>query len=295
MAGKGMAFDQFLAAEVAKYKGIAVPRRAGLLERALRRLVKTEKIHPNPDDEFCMPEIGPNYEIITHYGEAIRDAQLKHRDATMFADRLTVEKMSPDGYMILNGHHRWAACHRQGMEKIPVRIVNVTHEEDIRTMLARSDNHKRVTLDLDEVVFRPKGDKNVEWTRHLALRPLDRKPIRIGIPALFRFLRKNGYDVWVYTQNFYSFDDVQHCFRMRLAAVTGAVTGTGRKVFSDPEGERKEVEKLFADKYSVTLHIDQNMLLKTRHGDKAFEEFPLTDTGRGWSLEIMDIVQKMKE
>lgn len=85
MAGKGMAFDQFLAAEVAKYKGIAVPRRAGLLERALRRLVKAEKIHPNPDDEFCMPEIGPNYEIITHYGEAIRDAQLKHGNATLFA------------------------------------------------------------------------------------------------------------------------------------------------------------------------------------------------------------------
>lgn len=295
MAGKGMAFDQFLAAEVAKYKGIAVPRRAGLLERALRRLVKAEKIHPNPDDEFCMPEIGPNYEIITHYGEAIRDAQLKYGNATLFADRLTVEKMSPDGYMILNGHHRWAACHRQGMEKIPVQIVNVTHEEDIRTMLARSDNHKRVTLDLDEVVFRPKEDKNVERVRRLALRPLDRKPIRIGIPALFRFLRKNGYDVWVYTQNFYSFDDVQHCFRMRLAAVTGAVTGTGRKVFSDPEGERKEVEKLFADKYSVTLHIDQNMLLKTRRGDKAFEEFPLTDTCSGWSREIMDIVQKMKE
>ena len=41
---------------------------------------------------------------------------------------IPVEKMYPEGYMILNGHHRWAAALRLGQPEIPVKIVNLTHE-----------------------------------------------------------------------------------------------------------------------------------------------------------------------
>ncbi|MBP3241914.1 MAG: ParB N-terminal domain-containing protein [Oribacterium sp.] len=35
-----------------------------------------------------------------------------------WGDPIIVEKMYPDGYMILNGHHRWAAATRLGLKKV---------------------------------------------------------------------------------------------------------------------------------------------------------------------------------
>jgi len=292
MAGPATKFEQFLRGEIEKYRGVAVPLRASLLERALVRRAKTERLHPNPGDEFSMPEIGPNYEIISRYGSEIREA-IHHGEKRYFSEPITVEKMSPDGYMILNGHHRWAACLRNGIGRIRVSIVNATHEEDIRSMLQQTDNHRRVTLDLDEVVFRPEGDKDVERRRPFAVRPLERRPMRLGIPALFRFFTDHGYDIWVYTKQYYSFDDVEHCFNRRRAGVTGVVTGAGRKTVTDPSGAGK-TEKLIADKYEETLHIDNGLLLKTSRKTGGFEEFPLKGTAGEWSREIMDIVQGMK-
>jgi len=293
MAGSNTQFEQFLQGEVEKYRGVAVPLRASLLERALVRRVNIKKLHPNPGDEFCMPEIGPHFGIISNYCEAIRNAQ-NYGTGEFFNEPLTVEKMSPDGYMILNGHHRWAACLRSGINKVTIEIVNTTHEADIRSMLQSTDNHRRVTLDLDEVVFRPQGDKAVEKRRLFALRPLERKPMRLGIPALFRFLSSKGYDVWVYTKNFYSLDDVEHCFESRHAGVTGVVTGTGRKTVKSL-GTGDQAENLIADKYDMTIHIDNDMLLKTSRKTGEFEEFPLKGTAGDWSREIMDIIQGMKE
>lgn len=56
-------FQGFLQAEVEKYKGVAVPVNAGLLRQALIRYAPVTKLHPNPDDEFCFPDIGPNQGI----------------------------------------------------------------------------------------------------------------------------------------------------------------------------------------------------------------------------------------
>jgi len=49
-----------------KYGDIMVPVQAGLPERLLVRKAPVSKLHPNPDDEFCNPSIGPNYKIISN-------------------------------------------------------------------------------------------------------------------------------------------------------------------------------------------------------------------------------------
>ncbi|WP_022760235.1 ParB/RepB/Spo0J family partition protein [Butyrivibrio sp. AD3002] len=61
-----------------------------------------------------------------------------------FSEPIVVEKVSPDGYLILNGHHRWAAARNAGLQNVPVEIVNLTQEDDIRKMLKNSDRQKRV-------------------------------------------------------------------------------------------------------------------------------------------------------
>ena len=60
-------FESFLADEVSKVKGVYYPLKAGFLRMAFVRSVSCSKLHPNPNDEFCDPEIGPSFRIISDY------------------------------------------------------------------------------------------------------------------------------------------------------------------------------------------------------------------------------------
>ena len=143
--------NEYMEREREKYAGVLVPVRALMLERMLVKSVRTDRLHPNPDDEFCFPDVGPNYGIINDYERKFR--QHRSMQTGPYPDYLIVQKVRPDGYMLLNGHHRWAAAMRVGFPRVPVKITNITQETDIRRMLQLSAHDRRVTLDLDEVIF----------------------------------------------------------------------------------------------------------------------------------------------
>ena len=111
-----------LAKEVNRYEGVYVPLRASLLERALIRTAKTSDLHPNPDDEFSFPNIGPNYSIISNYESKFRTTGKVKDDP--WGESIMVQKIHPSGYMILNGHHRWAAAMKVRVPAVQVSIVN---------------------------------------------------------------------------------------------------------------------------------------------------------------------------
>ena len=65
MTVQSSGFQEYLAEEIKKYGGVMIPVKAGLMERLLVKEAEIKKLHPNPDDEFCMPGIGPNDRIIS--------------------------------------------------------------------------------------------------------------------------------------------------------------------------------------------------------------------------------------
>ena len=297
MAGGNIQFQQFLADEVRKVQGIYVPVHAGIIRRLLVRKTAMKRLHPNPDDEFCFPKIGPNYEIVSAYEQEyrrIRQNPSNERFVSKGArEPLTVERIRPDGYMIMNGHHRWAAAYRTGFRKIRIKIVNLTQEKDIQKMLAASEHDRRVTLDLDEVVFCTDRNKPAEKPLLFPFRNIYRERLRLGIPALFRYLGMKGYDVWVYSASYYSMDYIRRLFRMYHARVAGIVTGTARKA---PKGShtREQLEKRMKEKYPLTLHIDNSAVTRIDGRTKNFAEYTLSGNQETWSREIMDVIEGME-
>ena len=293
MAGSQTELQDFLNEEVQKYKGIAVPVRATFLNRKLVKKLGCDKLHPNPDDEFCFPDIGPNYGIINQYvsdfSRCEGDPQLARMMNSSVTEPLIVEKIRPDGYMILNGHHRWAAALKLKLPKIRVEIVNLTQESDLKQMLRNATHDKRVTLDLDEVVLRKERDELTEKPLGFPLNRFYPEKIRLGIPALFRFLNKKGYDIWVYSANYYSMDHMQKLFFFYGSKVTGVITGTGRKGASGAS-LRKIMEKDSTQYYRTTLHIDNDLLVRTSRDSREFDEFPLDGSSTGWSSQVMDVI-----
>ena len=291
-------FEAFLAEEVRKIKGISYPVRAGFFRQLLIKKAPCSKLHPNPDDEFCFPEIGPNYEIMTRYAADYRKVGSNPND-TQFLDSpirepIEVERIYPDGYMILNGHHRWGGAIRAGIDTLPIRIVDLTQKNDIDKMLRSSCFPRRVAMDLDETVFRPAGDPFLEKPFRFPLNRFYKERIRLGIPALFHMLNGSGYDIWIYTARYYSVNYLKYFLKHYHVHVTGIVTGTGRKA---PAGTdtRKALETMLESRYESTVHIDKNEVIRTFTGPRSFEEFPLSGAPETWSLEVMDVFEKMKK
>jgi hypothetical protein len=290
MAENFEGFQDYLKKELENTKGIYVPVRAGFLRRLLIRRTACKNLHPNPDDEFCMPNIGPNSGIISKYSQDFRRfgtrSSVEHD-----VEPLTVDKIRPSGYLILNGHHRRAAAIMTRQRSLPIRIVDLPLEEDIQKMLKRSRSDRRVTLDLDEVVFRAEGDGPVEKLPFF-LRLRYKQRLRLGIPALFRFFNDKGYDVWVYSANYYSFKQIQALFMLYQTRVTGVVTGTGR-IGRLSAAVHERLKKGISEQYPTTIHIDARGIVKVDSRNKTYEEYPLKETGAQWSQEIMNLIGKL--
>ncbi len=293
MAGTQVEFKEYLDEQVRKYDGVSVPVKANLAERIFIRRVAYRNLHPNPGDEFCMPGSGQNYEIISEYEQKIREKK-KHNDRKYFDERLIVEKIWPDGYMILNGHHRWAAAVRMNLRKIPVKIVNLTQQMDIERMVRNAHHDKRVAMDIDEVLIQANGEGRAKKPATGIRGMLFGDKLKLGVPALFHYLKTQGYDIWVYTSRYATAESLQRFFRWHRAAVDGVVTGIGRKD-RDGGAVRKKMEKLIGDKYLQTIHIDANSVVQIDSRTREYKDHSLSGAEETWSREVMDAVKEFEK
>ncbi len=291
-------FQDFLAEEVRKVRGISRPVKAGLLRRILVGSARTRNLHPNPEDEFCDPRIGPNYSIISQYEREL--ATYRHSPSASWGRqmpgiaRLQVQRISTGGYQILNGHHRWAAAVRISLPRLRVQVLDITQERDILKMLARSQHDRRATLDLDEVILRPIGDSGFERPLSFFPRRIFKEQIRLGIPSLFQSLAKQGWDVWVYTASYYSTDYLRRLFRLWGCPVAGVITATGRKIQGAEEAKRT-LSKMFEEKYRCTVHIDNETVLQTFARSEAFREEPIDTSREPWAPAVLSALRRLPE
>ena len=293
MAEGKQQFDDYIAQEVQRCKGLYFPVKTGLLRRLTTRKADCRELHPNPEDEFCSPKVGPNYRIISNYQQQYLN-EIKMAQPYYPFDPIVVERTHPDGYMIINGHHRWAAALRIGQSEIPIRIVNLMHEEDVRRILENSTHTKRVSLDLDEVIFRTEDRGPLEKPLPAPWSRLYRERIRLGVPALFHFLSKNGYDIWLYSAQYYSADYIQSYFERYHVKITGVMTATGKRTNAAGK-DGKTLENLIVNKYRFTVHIDDDLALQTFRGTTDFREFSREGEAGEWSQRIMDVSAEIEK
>ena len=90
---------EYVREELKRYDGIYLPVRVSFLEQVFLKKLPPQKIHPNPDDEFCSKEVGPSDEIISKYTKQIHFNQ--NHNIVIFEEPLMIEKIRPDGYMLL--------------------------------------------------------------------------------------------------------------------------------------------------------------------------------------------------
>ncbi len=119
----GNSFMERMQEDMKRYRDRREAVRVSIIERFMVKKVSPEKLHPNPDDEFTYVNIGPSERIIEEYAQEARMCQA--RGMPIFDEPIMIQKMEFGGeYIILNGHHRWAAALKARVPTVRVTIVN---------------------------------------------------------------------------------------------------------------------------------------------------------------------------
>lgn len=294
MAAAKTEFSEFIANEIKKYEGVWFPLRSSLLRRLLVRKTRCTNMHPNPDDEFSFPDIGPSYTIISDYEKRMKEEMSRGYSAWEGMDeRIMVERMHPEGYMIINGHHRWAAAIRLGVKRAPIKILNLTHEEDIVNIIEKSRNTKRVTIDLNELIFVKEADCPIEKKLHFPANIRYKQNIRLGFPALCRFLQSRGYDVWVFTSDYCSVDYIEGLLGRHRIKPDGIITASGR-LQKTSESKKNHIKEIMKKKYKTTLNLYNDMVIAIDGQSGEYDQVAIDCPAHDWSAAVEDAVKKIE-
>lgn len=264
--------------------------KAGLIERYMQRYCDPHIIHSNPTDEFTHEDVGPHFGIVGKYvDEALRLQALQQH---IFEEALIVEKLEGDGYILLNGHHRWFACLRSGIKKVHIQIVNLVHAEDMHRMIEESNNDRRVTFDLDEVLYAKNSEDEAVLADPLFSRRIPER-LRKGAPEVIRKIKELGYDVWVYTESYNSEEYIRNFFSMYEIEISGIVNGFNDK--RDKEGEEfTQVKEMMANKYKQVIHIDNDAVIVVDTNGRSYEQYDIYEKEDvTWSEGINEALKKV--
>ena len=270
--------------DVEKYNNVRQTIKAGIRERFFLKYVDPKKLHPNPSDEFSQAEVGPNLGIVSDYVGQIRFNQ--QHDIDIFEEPVIAQKMLPDGYLLLNGHHRWFAALRMGINKLHVKIVNVVGEEDVKRMLDSTNNDMLVSFDFDEVLTSLDTNNQVAVINKLFEHKFDER-LRIGAPEVISMLQSKGYDVCIYTAGYLSEEEINDFFAMYDVTVNIILNGFNDKRKNNHATGTKGIKDLTENKYKKIVHIDNESISIVNHETKELESY---DIDGDWKTGIEKIL-----
>lgn len=271
-------YREYVVEDIRKYEGLVHPAKSSLIKRVTPKKINPRKLHPNPGDEFAMDSFGPNWNIIGDYEKSIRFHMERAED--IFEDPIIVTKLDKGGYMILNGHHRWLACLNLRIPKVPVKIVNITQDEDIYKVISKSKRDKCITIDFDEVLFVDSLQdeaSDIPFPQNL----IYKKNIRDNASLLIREFQRMGYDVWIYTGSYLSEQYIQGLFLTNHCHVDGIVNGLNGK--RNPQ----KLRDVFRKKYNTIMHVDNESITIVNTKTKNYEMIDIDAPSEKWASAVV--------
>ena len=280
-------YENLVLNDLKNLKELSHPMKAGIFERLFVRKTDTDDLHPNPKDEFSDPKVGPNYEIVKNYANGYRIAAESGYDPFEDQDPLQVTKITSGGYMLLNGHHRWMAASRVGLDQMKIHIINTSSDDEVVAKINSSDKRVCVCFDLDEVLLTDGKRCPAAPNFIFPFNKIYKKRLRKNAHLLINELRRMGFEVWVYTGDFYSEDYVNFMFRLCGTKIDGVVCGSKRQKTDH------SVSHAFVQKFDISIQIFNQMITAVNNRTKEFRVEQLKETGSAWASDAIQTLKGM--
>ncbi len=151
----------------------------------------------------------------------------------------------------------------------------------------------RISFDLDEVLFVSPETHKTEPPLIFPLNRIFRERLRLGTVQLIPELRKEGFEVWVYTTSFRSERYIKALFRCYGVVFDGIVNGQRHQ--KEVQGSRSEaMPTKLPSRYHISLHVDDESIVATYGKTYGFEVFQLFAQDDDWAEKILARVREIR-
>ena len=280
-------YKKYVLEEINYRTGLYHPVKSNLLQRLFTKMMKPQKLEPNPEDEFSISSVGPNWEIVKNYEDKIRFNLMG--GLKIFDEPLYIVRLDKGGYMLLNGHHRWLAALVVKLKKVPVKLTNITQEADVYKAINKSKRDKCVSIDFDEILLATESVLSENVQLFFPLNKIYKEKIRENTALLTKELNRMGYDVWVYTGSYLSYNHIKSLFLLYGCKVDGIVNGLKMK------GKSAKLKDIFRNKYKTIVHLNNDYITCVDTKSREYEMIELDADIREWAVSVVNKLKKYEK
>lgn len=151
----------------------------------------------------------------------------------------------------------------------------------------------RVSFDLDDTLFVDPARFSTEKALRFPFRLIYKERLRLGTKALFKYLKGNGIEAWVYTTSFRSERYIRGLFGHYGIRLCEVVNGErhAREVQRD-SGEA--LPSKYPGKYRIGLHIDDDISVKQNGDTYGFRVLIVGAEDGQWVEKIIKRIEEIR-
>ena len=157
-----------------------------------------------------------------------------------------------------------------------------------------STRRRRVSFDLDEVLFVSPETHKTEPELPFPLRNFYRERLRLGTPELIWELQIQGYEVWIYTSSFRSERYIRGLFRCYGVRLDGIVNGN-RHLKEVQRDNKTVLPQKLPNRYRISLHIDDEEVICSAAGQYGFRAYQLNSQDDNWKEKIIEQADRIRK
>lgn len=151
----------------------------------------------------------------------------------------------------------------------------------------------RVSFDLDDTLFVDPKKFKTENALHFPFNKIYQERLRLGTVALFKYLKENGIEAWIYTTSFRSERYIRGLFRRYGIRLCEVVNGE-RHEREVQRGGREAMPSKYPAKYRIDLHVDDDVSVKQNGDTYGFGVHIIGEDDEQWTEKIIKKIEKIR-
>lgn len=151
----------------------------------------------------------------------------------------------------------------------------------------------RVSFDLDDTLFVNPAKFSTEKALPFPFGKLYRERLRLGTIALFKYLKENGIEAWIYTTSFRPERYIRGLFRCYGIRLCEIVNGE-RHAREVQKNSGEALPSKYPGKYRIDLHIDDDISVKQNGDTYGFRVLIVSAEDGQWTEKIIKRIEEIR-
>lgn len=152
----------------------------------------------------------------------------------------------------------------------------------------------KVSFDLDDTLFVSPENFKTEKELKFPFNKIYKERLRLGTIELFKYIKEQGIQLWIYTTSYRSESYIRNLFRCYGLKVDSVVNGVRHQ--REVQGDKREaMPSKYPGKYRIDLHIDDDISVAQNGRTYGFKVFIVGAQDDEWDKKIIQEIGRIRD